>query len=61
MDRGLVITSPASGVGDTVVATRALALPGEACDVCNALALVERKCKVICLNCHSIVRSCADL
>ena len=33
----------------------------ETCDVCGAASLVEIKCKVICRNCGSIVRSCADL
>jgi hypothetical protein len=33
----------------------------EACDLCGATALVERKCKVICMNCGSILRTCADL
>jgi hypothetical protein len=31
------------------------------CDVCGSGDLVERRCKVICRNCHSIVKSCADL
>ena len=33
----------------------------EPCDLCGAMALVERKCKVICTNCGSILRTCADL
>ena len=33
----------------------------EPCDLCGAMALVERKCKVICMNCGSILRTCADL
>ncbi|HEX6059506.1 MAG TPA: hypothetical protein VFZ11_10870 [Gemmatimonadaceae bacterium] len=32
-----------------------------ACDVCGCDALYELKCKVVCRNCRSIVRSCADL
>jgi uncharacterized membrane protein len=31
------------------------------CDVCGVAAVVERKCKVICLNCHTILKTCADL
>ena len=33
----------------------------DACDLCGAPALVERKCKVICRNCGAILRTCADL
>ena len=33
----------------------------EACDLCGATALVERKCKVVCLNCGTILKTCADL
>ena len=62
VDARAIEASPASAGGASQIgATRAWPLPGEACDVCNARALVERKCKVICTNCHSIVRSCADL
>jgi len=38
--------------------------PGDApelCDVCGSSALIEIKCKMICRNCGTIVRSCADL
>jgi hypothetical protein len=35
--------------------------PRPACDVCGCDALYELKCKVVCRNCRSIVRSCADL
>jgi hypothetical protein len=59
VDAELVESVPASDVGRRMVETTVL--PGEMCDVCNAVALIEWKCKVICLNCHSIVRSCADL
>jgi hypothetical protein len=34
---------------------------GDACDVCGASALEWRKCKLVCLQCRSIVKSCADL
>ncbi len=33
----------------------------EACEYCNAVALVWRKCKQICMQCGQINRSCADL
>jgi hypothetical protein len=33
----------------------------ERCDYCGATALVWRKCKLVCENCHNIVKSCADL
>jgi hypothetical protein len=36
-------------------------IAGEVCEVCGVAAVVERKCKVICLNCHTILKSCADL
>jgi hypothetical protein len=38
------------------------ALPvAEVCERCGVAALTERNCKVICLNCGTIVKSCADL
>jgi len=33
----------------------------ETCDVCGLRTLIERRCKVLCLNCGAIVKSCADL
>ena len=35
--------------------------PTEPCDVCGSARTVWRKCKLFCLDCHSIVKSCADL
>ena len=38
-------------------------MSGEAevvCDVCGSTRVVEIKCKVICQNCGTILRSCAD-
>jgi hypothetical protein len=35
--------------------------PRDTCDVCGSAELYEIKCKVVCRNCRSIVRSCADL
>ena len=31
------------------------------CEICGAATLTWRNCKLICLNCRSIVKSCADL
>ena len=33
----------------------------DGCDYCGAESLVWRTCKLICLNCGNIVKSCADL
>jgi hypothetical protein len=33
----------------------------DVCDRCGMATVVERKCKVICLNCGTILKSCADL
>jgi hypothetical protein len=33
----------------------------DACDVCGSGRTEWRKCKLICANCNSIVKSCADL
>lgn len=33
----------------------------ETCDYCGSDRLEWRKCKLICLNCHQIVKSCEDL
>lgn len=33
----------------------------ERCEVCGVPALVWRKCKLICENCGSVNKSCADL
>ena len=41
--------------------TDAHAPPPAACDVCGCDTLYELRCKVVCGNCRSIVRSCADL
>jgi len=34
---------------------------GETCDVCGSLRVSWRNCKLICADCRSIVKSCADL
>ncbi|MEO6443667.1 MAG: hypothetical protein ABIZ91_09350 [Gemmatimonadaceae bacterium] len=33
----------------------------ETCPVCGSPELRDIRCKIICLNCRSIVKSCADL
>ena len=33
----------------------------EACDICGSARTTWRKCKLVCLDCQAIVRSCADL
>jgi len=33
----------------------------ETCDVCGSTNLKEIKCKLVCQNCGTILRSCADL
>jgi len=33
----------------------------EVCDVCGSTDIKEIKCKVICQNCGTILKSCADL
>ena len=35
--------------------------PTEPCDICGSARTVWRKCKLVCLDCQSIVKSCADL
>jgi hypothetical protein len=36
-------------------------MEAEVCDVCGSTNIKEIKCKVICLNCGTILKSCADL
>lgn len=31
------------------------------CDVCGSADIVEIKCKIMCRNCGTILRSCSDL
>ncbi len=33
----------------------------ELCDICGSDQLSWRKCKLMCLNCGTILKSCADL
>ncbi|HEU4566199.1 MAG TPA: hypothetical protein VFS05_16170 [Gemmatimonadaceae bacterium] len=34
---------------------------GETCDICGSADVRWVKCKLVCGNCRSIVKSCADL
>jgi hypothetical protein len=36
-------------------------MPAEVCDVCGSSDIKEIKCKVVCQNCGTILKSCADL
>ncbi len=36
-------------------------LERELCDICESDQLSWRKCKLMCLNCGTILKSCADL
>jgi hypothetical protein len=36
-------------------------MPADVCDVCGSANIKEIKCKLICQNCGTILRSCADL
>jgi rubredoxin len=33
----------------------------EVCDICGSTNIKEIKCKVICQNCGTILKTCADL
>jgi hypothetical protein len=35
--------------------------PDIVCDVCGSADIVEIKCKVVCRNCGTILKSCSDL
>jgi hypothetical protein len=39
----------------------AIAGDGETCPICGMVAVVERRCKVVCTHCRTILQSCADL
>ena len=43
------------------VSMEAPATPTETCDLCGSESVEWRSCKLICLSCRAIVRSCADL
>jgi hypothetical protein len=36
-------------------------MAAEVCDVCGSTNIKEVKCKLICQNCGTILKSCADL
>jgi hypothetical protein len=44
---------------DTAIAREALL--SEICDVCGSANVKEIKCKLICQNCGTILKSCSDL
>lgn len=31
------------------------------CPICGMAAMVERRCKIVCRHCRTILQSCADL
>jgi hypothetical protein len=35
--------------------------PVDSCDLCGSESVEWRSCKLVCLSCRAIVRSCADL
>jgi rubredoxin len=39
----------------------AAASGSDLCDVCGSTDIVEIKCKIMCRNCGTILRSCSDL
>jgi hypothetical protein len=43
------------------VPVEAAATPAETCDLCGSESVEWRSCKLICLSCRAIVRSCSDL
>ena len=55
---------PAPGPTPAPPAVPAAASPDgldESCDVCGSARTEWRKCKLVCLTCRQIVKSCADL
>lgn len=36
-------------------------MSGEVCDVCGSTNIKEIKCKVVCQNCGTILKTCSDL
>lgn len=35
--------------------------PDDVCEICGSSNLAEIRCKTICLNCHTILKTCSDL
>lgn len=35
--------------------------PEIVCEICGSANLAEIRCKTICLNCHTILKTCSDL
>lgn len=42
-------------------APSASADPDAVCEICGSTKLAEIRCKTICLNCHTILKTCSDL
>ena len=61
LDRGALPDAPLPGPTLAALDRYGAGQTGETCDRCGMAAVVERKCKVICLNCGTILQSCADL
>ena len=55
------LLSPASAGAAPPTPAATPAVAAESCDVCGSDALWWRNCKLVCANCRSIVKSCADL
>lgn len=55
------ITKHAKNTENYVLWRTAAGSEPEVCDVCGSLEIVEIKCKVMCRNCGTILRSCSDL
>jgi hypothetical protein len=36
-------------------------MPADVCEVCGSTNVKEIKCKVVCLNCGTILKTCSDL
>lgn len=49
----------AASTGDN--ASDGARVPRDVCDYCGSEQLVWRKCKLVCLDCSQINKSCADL
>jgi hypothetical protein len=57
------VNGPRDGTPDTPLRAPGdpPATPTETCDLCGSASVEWRSCKLICLNCRAIVRSCSDL
>jgi hypothetical protein len=55
------LNKPRDASAETLRRTEAPATPAETCDLCGSESVEWRSCKLICLSCRAMVRSCADL